>query len=114
MFSWRHERLGCNSQKLTATEAEAGDEFGSAVAIHQDTQQSSGHGKTIIPVTDSRDNALEPLQIDKGSAYSFSERWIDLGYRNAEIIASGTNRSDLFGASVANQRRVRYRWGCRQ
>ena len=85
--------------KLTATEAEAGDEFGSAVAIHQDTAVV-GAWKDDHPVTDSRDNALEPLQIDKGSAYSFLRdglTWV----QKRRIIASGTNRSDLFGASVA-------------
>ncbi len=85
--------------KLTATEAEAGDEFGSAVSIHQDTAVV-GAWKDDHPVTDSRDNALEPLQIDKGSAYSFLRdglTWV----QKRRIIASGTNRSDLFGASVA-------------
>ena len=85
--------------KLTATEAEAGDEFGSAVAIHQDTAVV-GAWKDDHPVADSRDNALEPLQIDKGSAYSFLRdglTWV----QKRRIIASGTNRSDLFGASVA-------------
>ena len=85
--------------KLTATEAEAEDEFGSAVAIHQDTA-IVGAWKDDHPVADSRDNALEPLQIDKGSAYSFLRdglTWV----QKRRIIASGTNRSDLFGASVA-------------
>ena len=85
--------------KLTATEAEAEDEFGSAVAIHQDTA-IVGAWKDDHPVADSRDNALEPLQIDKGSAYSFLRdglTWV----QKRRIVASGTNRSDLFGASVA-------------
>lgn len=85
--------------KLTATEAEAEDEFGSAVAIHQDTAVV-GAWKDDHPVADSRDNALEPLQIDKGSAYSFLRdglTWV----QKRRIVASGTNRSDLFGASVA-------------
>ena len=85
--------------KLTATEAEAGDEFGSAVSIHKDTAVV-GAWKDDHPVPESRDNALIPLQIDKGSAYSFLRdglTWV----QKRRIIASGTNRSDLFGASVA-------------
>ena len=85
--------------KLTATEAEAGDEFGSAVSIHQDTAVV-GAWKDDHPVPESRDNALIPLQIDKGSAYSFLRdglTWV----QKRRIVASGTNRSDLFGASVA-------------
>ena len=85
--------------KLTATEAEAGDEFGAAVSIHKDTAVV-GAWKDDHPVPESRDNALIPLQIDKGSAYSFLRdglTWV----QKRRIVASGTNRSDLFGASVA-------------
>ena len=85
--------------KLTATEAEAGDEFGAAVAIHEDTA-IVGAWKDDHPVAESREDALRPLQVDKGSAYSFLRdglTWV----QKRRIVASGTNRSDLFGASVA-------------
>ncbi|MYB92867.1 T9SS type A sorting domain-containing protein [Candidatus Poribacteria bacterium] len=85
--------------KLTAIEAEAGDEFGAAVAIHQDTAVV-GAWKDDHPAPESGDQALVPLQVDKGSAYSFLRdglTWVP----KRRIVASGTNRSDIFGASVA-------------
>ena len=82
--------------KLTATEAEAGDEFGSAVAIHEDAA-IVGAWKDDHPLGASEDLAA---QIDKGSAYAFLRdglTWVE----KRRITASGTNRSDLFGASVS-------------
>ena len=83
--------------KLTATHAEAGDEFGAAVAIHQDTA-IVGAWKDDHSTSD-RDQ-VDPLEVDKGSAYSFLRdglTWV----QKRRIVAGGTNRSDLFGASVA-------------
>ncbi len=81
--------------KLTATETEAGDEFGSAVAIHEDTA-IVGAWKDDHPVALGDDPAE---QIDKGSAYAFLRdglSWVE----RRRIVASGTNRFDRFGASV--------------
>ena len=92
-------RAWIQQAKLIATEAEAEDEFGAAVAIHKDTA-IVGAWKDDHPATESGDAALEPLQIDKGSAYSFLRdglTWV----QKRRIVAGGTNRSDLFGASVA-------------
>ena len=92
-------RAWLQQAKLIATEAEAEDEFGAAVAIHEGTA-IVGAWKDDHPAPESRDDALAPLQIDKGSAYSFLRdglTWV----QKRRIVASGTNRSDLFGASVA-------------
>lgn len=82
--------------KLTAKKSELGDEFGAAVAIHKDTAVV-GAWKDDHPSGESDD----PTQnIDKGSAYAFLRdglTWVE----KRRIIASGTNRTDLFGASVA-------------
>ena len=82
--------------KLAATDAEAGDEFGSAVAIHEDAA-IVGAWKDDHPLGASEDLTA---QIDKGSAYAYLRdglTWVE----KRRIIASSTNRSDLFGASVA-------------
>lgn len=82
--------------KLTAAETEAGDEFGSAVAIHEDTA-IVGAWKDDHPVSSDGDPAEE---IDKGSAYAFLRdglSWVE----RRRIVASGTNRFDRFGASVS-------------
>ena len=83
--------------KLTATDAEAGDEFGISVALYEDTA-IVGAWKDNHPLVDS--GADPTLEIDKGSAYSFLRdglSWVE----KRRISASDTNRSDLFGASVA-------------
>ena len=83
--------------KLTAKDAETGDEFGSAVAIHEDTV-IVGAWKDNHPLPDPHGDAA--VQIDKGSAYSFLRdglSWVE----KRRIEAGGTSRSDLFGASVA-------------
>ncbi len=80
--------------KLAANDAEAGDEFGAAVAIHGDAA-IVGAWKDNHP---SRDIAA--AEIDKGSAYSFLRdglTWV----QKRRIIAGSPNRFDLFGASVA-------------
>ena len=83
--------------KLGASDAEVGDEFGSAVAIHEDTA-IVGAWKDNHPLSDpGGDPALE---LDKGSAYSFLRdglSWVE----KRRIEAAGAARSDLFGASVA-------------
>ncbi len=82
--------------KLAATDAEAGDEFGSAVAIHENAA-IVGAWKDDHP-TSTSENPAE--QIDKGSAYAYLRdglTWVE----KRRIIAGSTNRSDLFGASVA-------------
>ena len=82
--------------KLTSAETEAGDEFGSAVAIHEGTA-IVGAQKDDHPVL-SGDDPTE--QIDKGSAYAFLRdglSWVE----KRRIVASGANRYDLFGASVS-------------
>ena len=82
--------------KLTASDAETGDEFGSAVAIHEDTA-IVGAWKDNHPLPDP--DGDPSVQIDRGSAYSFLRdglSWVE----KRRIEAAGTNRSDLFGASV--------------
>ena len=83
--------------KLTATDTETGDEFGIAVSLHEDTA-IVGAWKDNHPLLD---RFADPtLEIDKGSAYSFLRdglSWVE----KRRITASDTNRSDLFGASVA-------------
>ena len=82
--------------KLAAIDAEAGDEFGSAVSIHEDTA-IVGAWKDDHPLGASDDLAA---QIDKGSAYAYLRdglTWVE----KRRIVASSTNRSDLFGASVS-------------
>ena len=82
--------------KLTSADTVAGDEFGSAVAIHEDTA-IVGAWKDDHPVASGDDPAD---QIDKGSAYAFLRdglSWVE----KRRIVASGTNRFDRFGASVS-------------
>ena len=82
--------------KLTASDAETGDEFGSAVAIHEDTA-IVGAWKDNHPLPDP--DGDPSVQIDRGSAYSFlldGLSWVE----KRRIEAAGTSRSDLFGASV--------------
>ena len=82
--------------KLTSADTVAGDEFGSAVAIHEDTA-IVGAWKDDHPVLSGDDPAE---QIDKGSAYAFLRdglSWVE----KRRIVASGTNRYDRFGASVS-------------
>ena len=83
--------------KLTASDGESGDEFGSAVAIHEDTA-IVGAWKDNHPMPDPDGDPT--VQIDRGSAYSFLRdglSWVE----KRRIEAAGANRSDLFGASVA-------------
>ena len=90
--------------KLTATDGAAGDEFGGAVAIHDDTA-IVGAWKDDHPLVDPDQDPA--LQADKGSAYSFLRdglSWVE----KRRIVSAGTNPSDLFGASVAIGGRVRY------
>ena len=82
--------------KLIATDGGAGDEFGAAVSMHGDAA-IVGAWKDDHPSDPDGDATVE---IDKGSAYSFLREglsWVE----KRRIVASGTNRSDLFGASVA-------------
>ncbi len=82
--------------KLAAVDGEAGDEFGSAVAIHEGTALV-GAWKDDHPLGEGIDPSVE---VDKGSAYSFLRE--DLSWvQKRRIVASGTHRSDRFGASVA-------------
>ncbi len=84
--------------KLIATDGEAGDEFGSDVAIHQNTALV-GAWKDDHPLGAGVDLTLE---IDKGSAYTFLRE--DLSWvQKRRIVAGQANRADLFGASVAIQ-----------
>ncbi len=83
--------------KLTASDAESGDEFGAAVALHEDTA-IIGSWKDDHPPVDRFSD--DKLQIDKGSAYSFLRdglSWVE----KRRITGGDTSRSDLFGASVA-------------
>jgi hypothetical protein len=83
--------------KLSASDGDAGDEFGSAVAIHEDTV-IVGAWKDNHPLLDPHDDPTTLM--DRGAAYSFLRdglSWVE----KRRIEASGTNRSDLFGASVA-------------
>ncbi len=83
--------------KLTASDGESGDEFGSAVAIHEDTA-IVGAWKDNHPLPDPHGDAT--VQVDRGSAYSFLRdglSWVE----KRRIEAAGANRSDLFGSSVA-------------
>ena len=82
--------------KLTSADTVSGDEFGSAVAIHEGTA-IVGAWKDDHPVLSGDDPAD---QIDKGSAYTFlldGLSWVE----KRRIVASGANRFDRFGASVA-------------
>ena len=82
--------------KLTAKDSETGDEFGSAVAIHEATA-IVGAWKDNHPLTDP--DGEPSILIDRGSAYSFLRdglSWVE----KRRIEAAGTNQSDLFGASV--------------
>ena len=79
--------------KLIAADGETDDEFGVAVALHEDTA-IIGSWKDDHPPVDDK------LQVDKGSAYSFLRdglSWVE----KRRITGGDTNRSDLFGASVA-------------
>ena len=81
--------------KLAAQDAMAGDEFGAAVSIHEDTA-IVGAWKDDHPLGTSDDLQAE---IDKGSAYAYLRdglTWVE----KRRIVASSTNQSDLFGASV--------------
>ncbi|MDE0425028.1 MAG: T9SS type A sorting domain-containing protein [Candidatus Poribacteria bacterium] len=83
--------------KLTATDAAAGDEFGAAVALHEDTA-IIGAWKDDHPLVDPDEDPS--VQADKGSAYSFLRdglSWVE----KRRIVSAGTNQSDLFGGSVA-------------
>ena len=83
--------------KLGASDADTGDEFGSAVAIHEDTA-IVGAWKDNHPLADIHDDPA--LQLDKGAAYSFLRdglSWVE----KRRIEAAGARQSDLFGASVA-------------
>ena len=83
--------------KLTASDAESGDEFGAAVALHEDTA-IIGSWKDDHPPVDRFGD--DNLQVDKGSAYSFLRdglSWVE----KRRITGGDTSRSDLFGASVA-------------
>ena len=83
--------------KLTASDADTGDEFGSAVAIHEDTV-IVGAWKDNHPLLDPHDDPA--LLMDRGAAYSFLRdglSWVE----KRRIEAAGTNQSDLFGAAVA-------------
>ena len=91
--------LWVQQAKLTATDAEIGDEFGSAVAIHEDTA-IVGAWKDNHPLPDADTDPT--FELDKGSAYSFLRdglSWV----QKRRIEAFGATRSDLFGASVAIQ-----------
>ena len=83
--------------KLTASDGDAGDEFGSAVAIHEDTA-IVGAWKDNHPLQDPHDDPT--ILMDRGAAYSFLRdglSWVE----KRRIEAAGTNQSDLFGAAVA-------------
>ena len=83
--------------KLTASDGDTGDEFGSAVAIHEDTV-IVGAWKDNHPLQDPHDDPA--LLMDRGAAYSFLRdglSWVE----KRRIEAAGTNQSDLFGAAVA-------------
>ena len=83
--------------KLVAGEAEAEDEFGIAVAMHEDTAiVGAWKDDHIIAGLDDPTQQLT----NAGSAYSYLRdglSWV----QKRRITASGTSRSDLFGASVA-------------
>lgn len=83
--------------KLGASDADTGDEFGSAVAIYEDTV-IVGAWKDNHALVDPHENPA--LQSDKGSAYSFLRdglSWVE----KRRIEAAYTRQADLFGASVA-------------
>ncbi len=81
--------------KLIATESSAGDEFGAAVAIHENTA-IVGAWRDDEPLSEGVDATAN---IDKGAAYAFLRE--DLSWvQKRRITASQANRADLFGASV--------------
>lgn len=83
--------------KLVAKEAEAADEFGISVAMHEDT---------AIVGAWKDDHLIEGAEgptgevVNAGSAYSFLRDGLSWGQKR-RIAASGISPSDLFGASVA-------------
>ena len=92
----RTQTTWAQQAKLIADDGETGDEFGAAVAIHEE-RAIVGAWKDDHPNEDVHNLSME---IDKGSAYAFLRdglSWV----QKRRIVASGTNRSDLFGASVA-------------
>ena len=83
--------------KLGASDASTGDEFGSAVAIHEDTV-IVGAWKDNHALIDPHEDPAQ--QSDKGSAYSFLRdglSWVE----KRRVEASYPSPADLFGASVA-------------
>ena len=84
--------------KLGASDGDTEDEFGSAVAIYEDTAIVGAWKDNHVSDADPRGDPA--LQNDKGSAYSFLRdglSWVE----KRRIEAAYTARSDLFGASVA-------------
>lgn len=83
--------------KLEANEGQGGDEFGIAVAMHEDTA-IVGAWKDDHPIVGLEDRTQQTT--NAGSAYAFLRdglSWV----QKRQIVASGISRSDLFGASVA-------------
>lgn len=81
--------------KLIANDGEAGDEFGVAVAIHEE-RAVVGAWKADHPIVGLEDMEQES---DKGAAYAFLRdglSWV----QKRRIIGGGASKSDLFGASV--------------
>ena len=83
--------------KLIASDGEGEDEFGIAVALHEDTA-IVGAWKDNHPDPDRF--ADSSLQVDKGSAYAFLRDGVSWVEKN-RITATDTNEYDRFGASVA-------------
>ncbi len=84
--------------KLSALDADVGDEFGASVAIHEGTAVV-GAWRDDHPLNDPQHDDPN-LELDKGSAYAFLRdglSWVE----TRRITAAGPARSDLFGASVA-------------
>ena len=76
--------------KLTASDAAAGDQFGTSVAIH---------GDTVVVGADHDDNGV----LGAGSAYLFQKPaagWNDMN-QTAKLTASDPGKWDSFGTSVA-------------
>ena len=83
--------------KLVANEAQGGDEFGIAVAMHADTA-IVGAWKDDHLIAGLEDQSQQTT--NAGSAYSFLRdglSWV----QKRRIVAAGISRSDFFGASVA-------------
>jgi hypothetical protein len=95
-YLYQRDSLGTwiESQKLTASDRTAFDEFGSSVAIE-------GDWAIVGAVEEDEDNTGSNYQSDAGSAYLFKKDSIGVWNEIQKITASDRQAGDLFGNPVA-------------